>query len=66
MRFEDRTAPGTSGGVHRRVTRAGRAEVRFAAGRRMTDGLAILAAWAMFGLLVAVLVFVVLHGGRKQ
>jgi hypothetical protein len=31
-----------------------------------TDGLAILAAWLMFGVLVLVLAFVVLHGGRKQ
>jgi hypothetical protein len=31
-----------------------------------TDGLAILAAWLMFGLLVVALVFVILHGGPKQ
>jgi hypothetical protein len=31
----------------------------------VTDGLAILAAWVMFGLLVAVLVAAVLTGGPK-
>ena len=31
-----------------------------------TDGLAILADWLMFGLLVAALVAIVLHGGKKE
>jgi hypothetical protein len=32
----------------------------------VTGGLVVLVAWAMFGLLVAVLVGVVLHGGKKE
>lgn len=31
----------------------------------MTDGLAVLAAWLIFGLLVAGLVGIVLHDGKK-
>jgi hypothetical protein len=31
-----------------------------------TGGLAILIAWAIYGVLVAVLVGVILHGGKKQ
>jgi hypothetical protein len=32
----------------------------------VTDGLAILAAWVMFAVLVATLVTIVLHGGKKE
>lgn len=32
----------------------------------VTGGLVVLAAWLMFGVLLAALAFVVLHGGRKQ
>jgi hypothetical protein len=32
----------------------------------VTDGLVILAAWAMFGLLLAVLAFLMLHGKRER
>jgi hypothetical protein len=35
-------------------------------GGTVTDGLAILVAWLMFGLLVAALVGVILHGGKKE
>jgi hypothetical protein len=31
----------------------------------VTDGLVVLAAWVMFGLLVSALAFVILHGGPK-
>jgi len=32
----------------------------------VTDGLAVLAAWVMFGLLLAALAFVVLRGGERR
>jgi hypothetical protein len=32
----------------------------------VTDGLAILAAWVMYGLLLGVLAFVILRGGRER
>lgn len=34
--------------------------------RRVTDGLAVLAAWVMFGVLLAALAFVVLRGGERR
>jgi hypothetical protein len=32
----------------------------------VTDGLAVLAAWVMFGVLLAALAFVVLRGGERR
>jgi hypothetical protein len=32
----------------------------------VTGGLVVLVAWAIFGVLLAVLAFLVLHGGRRR